>query len=96
MYHGNPIQWCFYGFLRFFINFYVIWGSFSNIEFYWQKSGNGTSLIKMFQTKHLMEVMNILHDLIESRLNDASYVTIILDCWSDGANSHVLGTLKTA
>ena len=54
------------------------------------------SCIKTFQTKHLMEVTNILSDLIETRLNDASYVTIIPDCCSDGANSHVLGTLKTA
>ena len=46
---------------------------------------------KTFRWTWLEEVFDKLHDLIEAKLERASYVTIIPDCWSDTPNTHYLG-----
>ena len=39
----------------------------------------------------LEDVFDKLHCLIETKLQAATYVTLIPDCWSDSPNTHYLG-----
>ena len=47
---------------------------------------------KTFRYTFLNEIMKLLHDKIENKCKEASFITLIPDCWSDDANTHLLGT----
>ena len=48
--------------------------------------------VDTFRWSWLEEVMDSLNKMIEIRCQDAKYITIISDCWSDDPNTHYLGS----
>jgi hypothetical protein len=44
-----------------------------------------------FRYKYLNEVLSLLHDKIEKKCQDASYITLIPDGWTDSSGSEYLG-----
>jgi hypothetical protein len=47
--------------------------------------------MKTFQFTFLQEILDLLKDKIEEKCQNASYITIIPDLWSDLAITHYLG-----
>ena len=48
--------------------------------------------VKTFRTTFINEIIGLLHDKIQIKCQEASFITLIPDQWSDTANTHFLGT----
>ena len=44
-----------------------------------------------FRYKYINEVLDILHDKIELKCQDSSFITLIPDGWTDQSNTEYLG-----